>query len=121
MADTDTEDESDEYENAVEDVEIDQSSELYKTIVAAIIEDNQSLDNSMVDDAFVSQDPIELTNEHLDGGKLEEKTNEDECDPVQSEHEQKSDITITTTEPVEDVVHNVHVLLGEAAEDVSKR
>jgi len=112
----DTDDESDEYENAVEDVEIDQSSELYKTIVAAIIEDNQTLDNSMVDDAFVNQDPIELTNDHPDGGNLEEKANEDQCEP-----EPKSDITITTTEPVEDVVHNVHVLLGEAAEDVSKR
>ena len=116
MVDTDTEDESDEYENAVEDVEIDQSSELYKTIVAAIIEDNQSLDNSMVDDAFVSQDPVESTNEHPDVGNLDQKANED-----QSEPEPKTDITITTTKPVDDVVHNVHILLGEAADDVSKR
>ena len=98
----------------MEDVEIDQSSELYKTIVAAIIEDNQTLDNSMVDDAFVSQDPVESTNEHPDVGNLDQKANED-----QSEPEPKSDIT--TTKPVADVVHNVHVLLGEAADDVSKR
>ena len=39
IIDTDTEDD-DEYENAVEDIEIDQSSELYKTIVAAIIEND---------------------------------------------------------------------------------
>ena len=75
----------------------------------------------MVDDAFVSQDPFELANEQLHGGNLEEKANEDECDPFQPEPEPKSNITITTTEPVEDVVHNVHVLLGEAVDDISKR
>ena len=34
--------EDEERENAVEDVEIDQSSELYQTIVAAIMEDTES-------------------------------------------------------------------------------
>jgi len=51
IIDTDTEDD-DEYENAVEDVEIDQSSELYKTIVAAIIENEENMDDEMVDDPF---------------------------------------------------------------------
>merc|ERR1712025_1171691 len=35
-----------EFENDTENVEIDQSSELYKTIVAAIIEDNETSENS---------------------------------------------------------------------------
>ena len=35
-----------ESENDAENVEIDQSSELYKTIVAAIIEDNETSENS---------------------------------------------------------------------------
>ena len=39
-SDLDSEDE--EYENALEDVEIDESSELYQTIVAAIMEESDS-------------------------------------------------------------------------------
>jgi len=42
---TDTEDDSNEFENAVDEVEIDQSSELYKTIVAAIIENDETMEN----------------------------------------------------------------------------
>ena len=38
----DLESEEEEYENAMEDVEIDQSSELYQTIVAAIMEDKNT-------------------------------------------------------------------------------
>jgi len=40
--DTDLESDEEEYENAMEDVEIDQSSELYQTIVAAIMEDKNT-------------------------------------------------------------------------------
>ena len=118
MADTDTEEESDEYENALEEVEIDQSSELYKTIVAAIIEDDQALENEMDDDEF-DQDidnppPAEKT----------EKINKDIEDVgevssiVQSESNVKADITIDTAESA---VDNVHALLEEAAGDDIKR
>ena len=47
---TDTIGNIDEFENALENVEIDQSSELYKTIVAAIIEDQQTTENTDVMD-----------------------------------------------------------------------
>lgn len=118
VADTDTEEESDEYENALEEVEIDQSSELYKTIVAAIIEDDQALENEMDDDEF-DQDidnppPAEKT----------EKINKDIEDVgevssiVQSESNVKADITIDTAESA---VDNVHALLEEAAGDDIKR
>ena len=40
--DSDEEEDSDMYEMALEDVEIDQSSELYQTIVAAIIEESDN-------------------------------------------------------------------------------
>ena len=117
VADTDTEEESDEYENALEEVEIDQSSELYKTIVAAIIEDDQALENEMDDDEF-DQDidnppPAEKT----------EKINKDIEDVgkvssiVQSESNVKADITIDTAESAVDDVDNVHALLEEAAGD----
>eukprot|EP00090_Calanus_glacialis_P037206 TRINITY_DN6383_c0_g1_i4.p1 TRINITY_DN6383_c0_g1~~TRINITY_DN6383_c0_g1_i4.p1 ORF type:complete len:583 (+),score=210.75 TRINITY_DN6383_c0_g1_i4:168-1751(+) len=121
VADTDTEEESDEYENALEEVEIDQSSELYKTIVAAIIEDDQALENEMDDDEF-DQDidnppPAEKT----------EKINKDIEDVgevssiVQSESNVKADITIDTAESAVDDVDNVHALLEEAAGDDIKR
>ena len=117
VADTDTEEESDEYENALEEVEIDQSSELYKTIVAAIIEDDQALENEMDDDEF-DQDidnppPAEKT----------EKINKDienvgeVSSIVQSESNVKADITIDTAESAVDDVDNVHALLEEAAGD----
>ena len=121
VADTDTEEESDEYENALEEVEIDQSSELYKTIVAAIIEDDQALENEMDDDEF-DQDidnppPAEKT----------EKINKDienvgeVSSIVQSESNVKADITIDTAESAVDDVDNVHALLEEAAGDDIKR
>ena len=121
VADTDTEEESDEYENALEEVEIDQSSELYKTIVAAIIEDDQALENEMDDDEF-DQDidnppPAEKT----------EKINKDIEDVgevssiVQSESNVKTDITNDTAESAVDDADNVHVLLEEAAGDDIKR
>ena len=117
VADTDTEEESDEYENALEEVEIDQSSELYKTIVAAIIEDDQALENEMDDDEF-DQDidnppPAEKT----------EKINKDienvgeVSSIVQSKSNVKADITIDTAESAVDDVDNVHALLEEAAGD----
>ena len=121
VADTDTEEESDEYENALEEVEIDQSSELYKTIVAAIIEDDQAFENEMDDDEF-DQDidnppPAEKT----------EKINKDienvgeVSSIVQSKSNVKADITIDTAESAVDDVDNVHALLEEAAGDDTKR
>jgi len=122
VADTDTEEESDEYENALEEVEIDQSSELYRTIVAAIIEDDQALENEMLDDDEFDQEifnppPAEET----------EKINKDIEDVaevssiVQPESNIKTGVTIGTVEPVVDDADNVHVLLEEAAEDGIKR
>jgi len=116
VADTDTEEESDEYENAQEEVEIDQSSELYRTIVAAIIEDDQALENEMLDDDEFDQEifnppPAEET----------EKINKDIEDVaevssiVQPESNIKTGVTIGTVEPVVDDADNVHVLLEEAA------
>ena len=105
-AGTDIEDDSDEYENALEDVEIDQSSELYKTIVAAIIEDDQSLDTSMHDDAFETQEDKETTNTKV----MEKK---DKMDLIQSE--------VVTGNTSADIHSKVHVLLEEAADDITKR
>ena len=118
VADTDTEEESDEYENALEEVEIDQSSELYKTIVAAIIEDDQALENEMDDDEF-DQDI-----DNPPPAEKNEKINKDIEDVgevssiVQSESNVKADITIDTAESA---VDNVHALLEEAAGDDIKR
>ena len=125
MADTDTEEESDEYENALEEVEIDQSSELYKTIVAAIIEDDQSLENEMLDDAFDhDQDSKTLPPPPAEtGGNLftkDIKDVRDETNIIQCEA--KADIAINTEESaVADAVNAVNVLLEEAAGDVIKR
>merc|ERR1719347_1899666 len=105
------EDDSDEYENALEDVEIDQSSELYKTIVAAIIEDDQSMDNVMADDAFESSKPTVSNN-----GDIEDKESLDEDNLVQAEPE--TDNTLPSTESVS---NNVHVLLEEAADDITSK
>jgi len=107
-AGTDTEDDSDEFENALEDVEIDQSSELYKTIVAAIIEDDKSLDTSMHDDAFETQEDKENTN-----AKVIEK--KDTKDLIQSE------VVKGNTSATADIDSKVHVLLEEAADDITKR
>jgi len=107
-AGTDTEDDSDEYENALEDVEIDQSSELYKTIVAAIIEDDQSLDTSMHDDAFETQEDKETTNTEV----IEKK---DKKNLIQSE------VVTGNTSATADIDSKVHVLLEEAADDITKR
>jgi len=107
-AGADTEDDSDEYENALEDVEIDQSSELYKTIVAAIIEDDQSLDTSINDNAFETKEDKETTNTKM----IQEK---DKKDLIQSE-----EITGNTF-ATSDIESKVHVLLEEAADDIAKR
>ena len=48
--DTDSIGDIDEFDNALENADIDQSSELYKTIVAAIIEDQQTTENTDVMD-----------------------------------------------------------------------
>jgi len=100
MAGEDTEDDSDEYENALENVEIDQSSELYKTIVAAIIEEEQSLEKAIPEDAFESQEP---------------------SNPENSEQKKdKADDILVQSESVEDNSNsNVNVLLEEAADDVT--
>ena len=113
----DSEDDSDEYENALENMEIDQSSELYKTIVAAIIEDEEALDNTMPDDAFESQ---ESTNSNSEKSKKNQEIAEENL--KQSEQESKSDKIISTTETVEENINsNVHVLLEEAADDVATK
>jgi len=113
----DSEDDSDEYENALENMEIDQSSELYKTIVAAIIEDEEALDNTMPDDAFESQ---ESTNSNSEKSKKNQDIAEENL--KQSEQESKSDKIISTTETVEENINsNVHVLLEEAADDVATK
>ena len=124
MADTDIEEESDEYENALEEVEIDQSSELYKTIVAAIIEDDQALENEMLDDDEVDQDI-----DNPQPASKTEKINKDIEDLgevstiVQSESNVKEDkdITIDTSESAVADADAVHVLLEEAAGDDIKR
>jgi len=117
MVGEDTEDDSDEYENALENVEIDQSSELYKTIVAAIIEDEKSLEKAMPDDAFES---LESSNSKYEN--IEQKTNNAEDKLVQSEQQSKIEGVISTTESVEENENtnsNVNVLLEEAADDVT--
>jgi len=117
LAGEDSEDDSDEYENALENMEIDQSSELYKTIVAAIIEDEEALDNTMPDDAFESQ---ESTNSNSEKSKKNQDIAEENL--KQSEQESKSDKIISTTETVEENINsNVHVLLEEAADDVATK
>lgn len=108
------EDDSDEYENALEDVEIDQSSELYKTIVAAIIEDDQSMDNVMADDAFESSNLVKPTASN--NGDNEDKESLDEDNLVQAEPE-----TGNTLPSTESVSNNVHVLLEEAADDITSK
>jgi len=113
MVGEDTEDDSDEYENALENVEIDQSSELYKTIVAAIIEDEQSLEKAMPDDAFESQEPSNCES-------MEQKTDKAEDKLVQSKQLSKIEDIISNTESVEENTNsNVNVLLEEAADDVT--
>jgi len=117
LAGEDSEDDSDEYENALENMEIDQSSELYKTIVAAIIEDEEALDNTMPDDAFESQ---ESTNSNSEKSKKNQDIAEENI--MQYEQESKSDNIISTTETVEENINsNVHVLLEEAADDVATK
>merc|ERR1719347_1185669 len=112
-----SEDDSDEYENALENMEIDQSSELYKTIVAAIIEDEEALDDTMPDDAFESQ---ESTNSKSEKSKKNQDIAEENL--MQSAQESKSDKIISTTETVEENLNsNVHVLLEEAADDVTTK
>jgi len=122
VADTDTEEESEEYENALEEVEIDQSSDLYKTIVAAIIEDDQALENDMLDDDGFDQDddnplvavkPEKQNKDIEDGGEI--------SSILQSESNVKKSINIDTTESTGDDADNVHILLEEAAGDVTKR
>jgi hypothetical protein len=121
VADTDSEEESDEYENALEEVEIDQSSELYKTIVAAIIEDDQGLENEMLDDDELDQDidpPPAVKTEKIN--KDIEDVGE-ESTIVQSESNVKGGLTNDTVESALDDADNVHVLLEEAAGDDIKR
>ena len=96
IIDTDTEDDSDEFENALEDVEIDQSSELYKTIVAAIIENEDNIEDEIDDDAF-------------EGENSSEKINITD----------KEEYTVQTEDPAESEDDPVHLLLEEAAEDGS--
>jgi len=96
IIDTDTEDDSDEFENALEDVEIDQSSELYKTIVAAIIENEDNIEDEIDDDAF-------------EGENSSEKINITD----------KEEYTVQTEDPAESEDDPVHLLLEEAADDGS--
>ena len=58
--DSDEEEDSDMYEMALEDVEIDQSSELYQTIVAAIIEESDNHEKTK--NLFTSQEERKDTN-----------------------------------------------------------
>jgi len=117
MAGEDTEDDSDEYENALENVEIDQSSELYKTIVAAIIEEEQSLEKAIPEDAFESQEPSNSNPENS-----EQKKDKADDNLVQSEQQSKIGDIVSTTESVEDNSNsNVNVLLEEAADDVTTK
>jgi len=117
MAGEDTEDDSDEYENALENVEIDQSSELYKTIVAAIIEEEQSLEKAIPEDAFESQEPSNSNPENS-----EQKKDKADDNLVQSEQQSKIEDIVSTTESVEDNSNsNVNVLLEEAADDVTTK
>jgi len=55
IAMSDSDNDSDEYENALEDVEIDQTSDLYKTIVAAIIEEEQQKEKVMPVEAQIEE------------------------------------------------------------------
>ena len=48
--------EEDDFQNAEEELELDQSSELYKTIVAAIIKEEEEDDGDVEEDAFEELD-----------------------------------------------------------------
>ena len=50
------EEEEDDFQNAEEELELDQSSELYKTIVAAIIKEEEEDDCDVEEDAFEELD-----------------------------------------------------------------
>ena len=50
------EEEEDDFQNAEEELELDQSSELYKTIVAAIIKEEEEDDGDVEEDAFEELD-----------------------------------------------------------------
>jgi len=116
IVDTDTEDDSDEYENALEDVEIDQSSELYKTIVAAIIENDDTMENEIDDDAFESQEISNLaTSASIDQKSLADK--EVVTKDIESESMKTVDITSHTVEHHESDLDKVPLLIDEAAED----
>merc|ERR1719289_806744 len=54
--DEDEEEEEDDFQNAEEELELDQSSELYKTIVAAIIKEEEEDDGDVEEDAFEELD-----------------------------------------------------------------
>ena len=116
IVDTDTEDDSDEYENALEDVEIDQSSELYKTIVAAIIENDVTMENEIDDDAFESQEISNLaTSARIDQKSVEDK--EVATKDIESESMKTVDITSHTVEHHESDLDKVPLLIDEAAGD----
>ena len=72
---SDSDNDSDEYENALEDVEIDQTSDLYKTIVAAIIEEEQQKEKVMPVEAQIEENVDTGVNTNLNDvvpGLLEE-------------------------------------------------
>ena len=54
------EEDEDLYENAVEELEIDDSNELYQTLVAAIIEESGSVANDVFDDDDGDEDDSKL-------------------------------------------------------------
>merc|ERR1712032_1488020 len=62
--DEDEEEEEDDFQNAEEELELDQSSELYKTIVAAIIKEEEEDDDLEEEDGDVEEDAFE----ELDAG-----------------------------------------------------
>jgi len=68
-----SDDDSDEFENALEEFEIDQSSDLYKTIVAAIMEDDQSLECDADDDDAFGEECESKKSKNNDNGLEETK------------------------------------------------
>merc|ERR1711990_155990 len=62
--DGDEDEEEDDFQNAEEELELDQSSELYKTIVAAIIKEEEEDGDVEEDDVDVEEDAFE----ELDAG-----------------------------------------------------
>ena len=99
----DSDDDSDEFENALEEFEIDQSSDLYKTIVAAIMEDDQSLECDADDDDAFGEECESKKSKNNDNGL--EETKELVVTVKQNESKEKESIV---DDLLEEAVSDIH-------------